>query len=75
MAALSQAFSRIAAGIIDRTERIVPTLAKAALIINQLPLGAYGLDIAEKFGNPMWLAAKIPLVPTSAFPMMGWPTA
>ncbi len=75
MAALSQAFSRIAAGIIDRAERIVPTLAEADLIINQLPLGAYGLDIAEKFGNPMWLAGTIPLVPSSAFPMMGWAAA
>ena len=75
MAALSRAFNRIAAGIIDHAERIIPTIAEADLILNQLPLGAYGLDIAEKFGVPMWLVATIPLVPTSAFPMMGWPAA
>jgi len=74
MAALSRAFNRIAAGINDHAELIVPTLAEADLILNQLPLGAYGLDIAEKFGVPMWLVATIPLIPTSAFPMMGWPT-
>ena len=75
MAALSRAFAHVAAGIIDDANRIVPTLAEADIILNQLPLGAYGLDIAEKYGVPMWLVATIPLVPTSTFPMMGWPTA
>ncbi len=73
MAALTLAFSRIATGIFVHAKRILPVLAESDMILNQLPLGAYGFDIAEKYGIPMWRVATIPMVRTSAFPMMGWP--
>jgi UDP:flavonoid glycosyltransferase YjiC (YdhE family) len=43
------------------------------LIINQLPAGLYGFDLAEKYGVPMAQAAVIPLARTRAFPLMGVP--
>ncbi|MEP6895845.1 MAG: glycosyltransferase, partial [Chloroflexota bacterium] len=50
-----------------------PQLGETDLIINQLPGGLYGFDLAEKYGVPMVLAAVIPLARTSAFPLMGFP--
>ena len=48
-------------------------LLETDLIINQLPGGMFGRDLAEKAGVPMIQAAVIPLVPTDQFPMMGFP--
>jgi UDP:flavonoid glycosyltransferase YjiC (YdhE family) len=48
-------------------------LLETDLIINQLPGGMFGCDLAEKSGVPMIQAAVIPLVPTDRFPMMGFP--
>ena len=48
-------------------------LGQTDLILNQLPLGLYGFDLAEKYGVPMVLAAVIPLARTRAFPVMGFP--
>ena len=48
-------------------------LGETDMIVNQLPLGLYGFDLAEKFGVPMVLAAVIPLAGTQAFPVMGFP--
>lgn len=48
-------------------------LGETDLIVNQLPLGLYGFDLAEKFGVPMVMAAVIPLAGTRAFPVMGFP--
>ena len=50
-----------------------PYLGETDLIVNQLPLGLYGFDLAEKFCVPMVLAAVIPLARTQAFPVMGFP--
>ena len=50
-----------------------PHLLKTDLVINQLPGGMFGYDIAEKAGVPMVIAAVIPLVSTDQFPMLGFP--
>jgi sterol 3beta-glucosyltransferase len=50
-----------------------PQLGDTDLIINQLPAGLYGFDLAEKYGVPMVQAAVIPLARTKVFPLMGFP--
>ena len=50
-----------------------PHLFETDLLINQLPGGLFGVDLAEKAGVPMIRAAVIPLTPTKEFPMMGFP--
>ena len=50
-----------------------PQLGETDLIINQLPAGLYGFDLAEKYGVPMALAAVMPLARTNTFPLMGFP--
>ena len=50
-----------------------PTLGETDLIINQLPGGLYGFDLAEKYNVPMMLASVIPLARTSSMPLMGFP--
>ena len=50
-----------------------PELGETDLIINQLPAGLYGYDLAEKYNIPMILAAVIPLARTNTFPLMGFP--
>lgn len=51
-------------------------LASAAtdLIVNQLPGGLYGYDLAEVLGVPMVMAAVMPLIPTCAEPMLAFPS-
>ena len=65
-------FRDLAEGIVLHAERLIPVLAESDLILNQLPMGAYGFAIAEKYGVPYWLVATIPLVRTASFPMVGW---
>jgi len=43
-------------------------------IVNQLPGGLYGADLAEKLNIPHVAAAVIPMVRTRAFPMVAFPT-
>ena len=50
-----------------------PYLGETDLIINQLPAGLFGFDLAEKYGLPMAMAAVIPLTRTKMFPLMGFP--
>ena len=50
-----------------------PYLGKTDLIINQLPDGLYGNDLAEKYGVPMIMASVIPLARTKKFPLVGFP--
>lgn len=50
-----------------------PELGETDLIVNQLPGGVYGFDLAEKYSVPLALAAVIPLARTQAFPLMGFP--
>jgi sterol 3beta-glucosyltransferase len=45
------------------------------VIINQLPGGLFGLDLAEKLNIPLINAAVMPLLRTHAFPMMAFPPA
>ncbi len=42
-------------------------------IINQLPGGLFGVDLAEKLQIPMITMAVIPMIRTSAFPMVAFP--
>jgi sterol 3beta-glucosyltransferase len=50
-------------------------LTESRAIVNQLPIGLYGFDLAERLAIPHIRVAVIPLTPTSEFPMMGWPAA
>ncbi len=50
-----------------------PILRETDLILNQLPVGLFGFDLAEAFKVPLVLAAVIPLARTRAFPLMGAP--
>jgi len=71
MLALVRSFSSLAEGY--ARDLSAPHLGETDLIINQLPIGLYGFDLAEKYGLPMILAAVIPLARTRAFPVMGFP--
>lgn len=50
-------------------------LRESRAIVNQLPIGLYGFDLAERLAVPHIRAAVIPLTPTADFPMMGWPAS
>jgi sterol 3beta-glucosyltransferase len=71
MPGLLRSFGSLAEGY--ARDLSAPHLGETNLIVNQLPLGLYGFDLAEKFGVPMVMAAVIPLVGTQAFPVMGFP--
>ena len=51
-----------------------PTLWETDIIINQMPGGMYGYDLAEKIGVPMIMAAVMPINRTRYFPMLAFPT-
>jgi sterol 3beta-glucosyltransferase len=51
-----------------------PDLWETDIIINQLPGGLYGYDLAEKLDLPMFMAAVMPLTRTRAFPMLAFPS-
>ncbi len=69
--ALVRSFGSLAEGY--ARDLSAPDLGETDLIINQLPLGLYGFDLAEKYGIPMALAAVFPLARTQEFPLMGFP--
>ncbi|HVF25332.1 MAG TPA: glycosyltransferase [Anaerolineales bacterium] len=71
MLGLIRSFGSLAEGY--ARDLSAPYLGETDLIVNQLPLGLYGFDLAEKHGIPMILAAVIPVVRTRAFPLMGLP--
>lgn len=50
-----------------------PDLWQTDGIINQLPGGLFGVDLAEKLHIPMITMAVIPMIRTSAFPMVAFP--
>lgn len=50
-----------------------PYLGETDLIVNQLPGGLYGFDLAEKYKLPMMLASVIPFARTNTMPLMGFP--
>lgn len=68
---LVRSFSALAAGY--ARDLSYPSLGETDLIVNQLPAGLYGYDLAEKYGVPMVLAAVMPLARTRMFPLMGFP--
>jgi UDP:flavonoid glycosyltransferase YjiC (YdhE family) len=45
------------------------------LIVNQLPGGMYGCDLAEKLNVPLVSVAVMPLMPTRHEPMLAFPSA
>ena len=51
-----------------------PVLRDTELIVNQLPGGLYGADLAEQLGVPMILAAVMPLTPSRHQPMLAFPS-
>jgi len=51
-----------------------PELWDTEVIVNQLPGGLYGYDLAEKLGVPMVIAAVMPLTPTRHQPMLAFPS-
>ncbi|HSM23490.1 MAG TPA: glycosyltransferase, partial [Anaerolineaceae bacterium] len=71
MLRLMRSFGSLAAGYAH--DLSAPQLGDTDLIINQLPAGLYGFDLAEKYGVPMALASVIPLARTRMFPLMGFP--
>jgi UDP:flavonoid glycosyltransferase YjiC (YdhE family) len=71
MLALIRSFGSLAEGY--ARDLSAPHLGETDLIINQLPVGLYGYDLAEKYKVPMVLASVIPLARTQAFPLMGFP--
>ncbi|MFO7681134.1 MAG: glycosyltransferase [Chloroflexota bacterium] len=50
-----------------------PAIWQTDAIINQLPGGLFGLDLAEKLHIPHITAAVMPLLRTRAFPMLAFP--
>jgi UDP:flavonoid glycosyltransferase YjiC (YdhE family) len=50
-----------------------PVLRETDLIINQLPGGMYGYDLAEALGVPLMTAAVMPMTPTRRQPMLAFP--
>ena len=68
---LVRSFSSLAEGY--ARDLSAPILGETDLLINQLPGGLYGFDLAEKFGFPMVAAAVIPMARTTAFPFMAFP--
>ncbi|MFO7678671.1 MAG: glycosyltransferase, partial [Chloroflexota bacterium] len=50
-----------------------PAIWQTDAIINQLPGGLFGLDLAEKLQIPYIAAAVMPLLRTRAFPMLAFP--
>jgi UDP:flavonoid glycosyltransferase YjiC (YdhE family) len=69
--ALIRSFGSLAEGY--ARDLSAPYLGETDLIINQLPAGLYGFDLAEKYGIPMVVAAVIPLARTKSYPLIGFP--
>ncbi len=73
MTALLRSFRDVSKGIVQLNDELLPIFEKTDLILNQLPGGVYGFDLAEKFNIPMFMVAVIPLIRTKAFQMIGSP--
>lgn len=71
MLGLMHSFGSLAEGYAH--DLSAPLLGETDLILNQLPAGLYGFDLAEKYGVPMVQVAVIPLARTEMFPLMGFP--
>lgn len=71
--ALASGFGRAAQAIAAGLSDLGPVVAESDLLLNQLPGGVYGGELAEKYGVPMALVGVLPLHPTAAFPAAGLP--
>ena len=71
---LMLAFAELSRALPEILEPTAPWLRDSVAIVNQLPIGLYGFDLAERLAIPHIRVAVIPLTPTADFPMMGWPT-
>jgi UDP:flavonoid glycosyltransferase YjiC (YdhE family) len=71
MLALMRSFGSLAEGY--ARDLSAPHLGETDLILNQLPAGLYGFDLAEKYGLKMVQVAVIPLARTRTMPLMGTP--
>lgn len=69
--ALKASYWQLAAGITEALSQ--PAIGQTDAIINQLPGGLFGLDLAEKLHIPHITAAVMPLLRTRAFPMLAFP--
>jgi UDP:flavonoid glycosyltransferase YjiC (YdhE family) len=71
---LMLAFAELSRGLPQLLDLSAPWLRDTVAIVNQLPIGLYGFDLAQKLDVPHIMAAVIPLAPTADFPMMGFPS-
>lgn len=71
MLSIMRSFGSLAEGYAQ--DLSAPHLGETDLILNQLPAGLYGFDLAEKYGIKMVQAAVIPLARTRTMPLMGTP--
>jgi UDP:flavonoid glycosyltransferase YjiC (YdhE family) len=71
MRALMRSFGSLAEGY--ARDLSAPHLGQTDLILNQLPAGLYGFDLAEKYGLPMAMISVIPLARTRSFPLISFP--
>jgi UDP:flavonoid glycosyltransferase YjiC (YdhE family) len=71
MFALMRSFGSLAEGY--ARDLSAPQLGETDLILNQLPAGLYGFDLAQKYKVSMIQAAVIPLARTRTIPLMGFP--
>ncbi len=74
----SSSFARLLFGFINLARQYcsgfsAPELLETDLVLNQLPGGLFGWDLAEKAGVPHVALAYLPLLPTRAYPMMAFP--
>jgi sterol 3beta-glucosyltransferase len=69
--ALKNSYWQLATGISEALSQ--PAVWQTDAIINQLPGGLFGLDLAEKLHIPHITAAVMPLLRTRAFPMLAFP--
>jgi sterol 3beta-glucosyltransferase len=69
--ALKESYWQLATGISEALSQ--PAVWQTDALINQLPGGLFGLDLAEKLQIPHIAAAVMPLLRTRAFPMLAFP--
>lgn len=69
--ALKESYWQLATGISEALSQ--PAVWQTDVLINQLPGGLFGLDLAEKLQISHIAAAVMPLLRTRAFPMLAFP--
>lgn len=68
---LKASYWQLAAGITEALSQ--PVVWQTDAVLNQLPGGLFGLDLAEKLHIPHINLAVMPLLRTRAFPMLAFP--